>query len=133
MVPTGLNPIVSVLGNNEVTKTYKVDTYNKRIIGTTDGQSAMEQAILKNLDTERFSYVIYSPNYAMELIRYIGQDLEYLQSDLQRTLEECLLVDNRVYSITNLVIEQVDIDSVKINFDVETTEGVLNITKEISR
>lgn len=133
MIPTGLNPIVSVLGNNEVTKTYKVDTYNKRIIGTTDGQSAMEQAILKNLDTERFSYVIYSPNYAMELIRYIGQDLEYLQSDLQRTLEECLLVDNRVYSITNLVIEQVDIDSVKINFDVETTEGVLNITKEISR
>lgn len=133
MVPTGLNPIVSVLGNNEVTKTYKVDTYNKRIIGTTDGQSAMEQAILKNLDTERFSYVIYSPNYAMELIRYIGQDLEYLQSDLQRTLEECLLVDNRVYSITNLVIEQIDIDSVKINFDVETTEGVLNITKEISR
>ena len=133
MVPTGLNPIVSVLGNNEVTKTYKVDTYNKRIVGTTDGQSAMEQAILKNLDTERFSYVIYSPNYAMELIRYIGQDLEYLQSDLQRTLEECLLVDNRVYSITNLVIEQVDIDSVKINFDVETTEGVLNITKEISR
>ena len=69
----------------------------------------------------------------MELIRYIGQDLDYLQSDLQRTLEECLLVDNRVYSITNLVIEQVDIDSVKINFDVETTEGVLNITKEISR
>ena len=133
MVPTGLNPIVSVLGNNEVTKTYKVDTYNKRIIGTTDGQSAMEQAILKNLDTERFSYVIYSPNYAMELIRYIGQDLDYLQSDLRRTLEECLLVDNRVYSITNLVIEQVDIDSVKINFDVETTEGVLNITKEISR
>ena len=133
MVPTGLNPIVSVLGNNEVTKTYKVDTYNKRIIGTTDGQSAMEQAILKKLDTERFSYVIYSPNYAMELIRYMGQDLEYLQSDLQRTLEECLLVDNRVYSITNLVIEQVDIDSVKINFDVETTEGVLNITKEISR
>lgn len=133
MVPSGLNPIVSVLGNNEVTKTYKVDTYNKRIIGTTDGQSAMEQAILKNLDTERFSYVIYSPNYAMELVRYIGQDLEYLQSDLQRTLEECLLVDNRVYAITNLVIEQVDIDSVKVNFDVETTEGVLNITKEISR
>lgn len=133
MVPTGLNPIVSVLGNNEVTKTYKVDTYNKRIIGTTDGQSAMEQAILKNLDTERFSYVIYSPNYAMELVRYIGQDLEYLQADLQRTLEECLLVDNRVYAITNLVIEQVDIDSVKVNFDVETTEGVLNITKEISR
>ena len=133
MVPSSLNPIVSVLGNNEVTKTYKVDTYNKRIIGTTDGQSAMEQAILKNLDTERFSYVIYSPNYAMELVRYIGQDLEYLQSDLQRTLEECLLVDNRVYAITNLVIEQVNIDSVKVNFDVETTEGVLNITKEISR
>lgn len=133
MVPTGLNPIVSVLGNNEVTKTYKVDAYNKRIIGTTDGQCAMEQAILKNLDTERFSYVIYSPNYAMELVRYIGQDLEYLQADLQRTLEECLLVDNRVYAITNLVIEQVDTDSVKVNFDVETTEGVLNITKEISR
>ena len=34
MIPSGLNPIVAILGNNEVTNTYKVDTVNKRIIGT---------------------------------------------------------------------------------------------------
>lgn len=133
MIPSGLNPIINVAGNNEVTKTYKVDTKNKRIIGTTDGQSAMEQAILKNLDTERYSYVIYSPNYAIELVKYIGKDLDFIRSDLQRTLEECLLVDSRVYAITNLQIEQIDIDVMTIKFDVETVDGVLNITKEVKR
>ena len=31
--------------HNEETNTYKVDTVNKRIVGTTDGLSAIEQAI----------------------------------------------------------------------------------------
>lgn len=132
MIPSGLNPIVAILGNNEVTNTYKVDTTNKRIVGTTDGLSAIQQAILKNLDTERYSYVIYSPNYAIELIKYIGKDFDYIKADLQRALEDCLLVDNRVYAITNLDIQQKDLDSMIINFDVETSEGVLNITKEVS-
>lgn len=133
MVPSGLNPIITVVGNNKVTRTYKVDTFNRRIIGTTDGEPAIEQAILKNLDTERYSYVIYSPNYGMEFIKYIGKDLDFIKADLQKTLEECLLVDNRVYAITDLEVEAIDIDKLKINFTVETLEGVLNITKEISK
>lgn len=131
MVPEGLNPVVAVLGNNEVTKTYRVDTFNKRIVGTTDGQEALEQAILKNMDTERYSYVIYTPNYAIELVRYIGKDIDFIRADLRQTLEECLLVDNRIYALSDLQIEQVEIDVAKILVTLETSEGVLVITKEI--
>lgn len=133
MIPSGLNPLVAVVGNNEVTKTYHVDFFNKRIVGTTDGANAIEQAILKNLDTERYSYVIYSPNYAIELVKYIGKDFDFIKADLQRALEECLLVDNRIYSISNLDIRQIGLDSMIINFDVETSEGVLTITKEVTK
>lgn len=134
MIPTnGLNtPILAIVGNNEVTKTYKVDTVNKRIEGTVNGEEAMRQAILKNLDTERYSYVIYSPNYAIEFVKYIGKDFDYIKADLTRALEECLLVDNRVIAISNVEIEQIGLDSMSINFDVQTTEGVLNITKEVT-
>lgn len=133
MIPSGLNPLVAVVGNNEVTRTYKVDTYNKRIVGTTDGIEAIEQAILKNLDTERYSYVIYSPNYAIELVKYIGKDFDFIKADLQRALEECLLVDNRIYAIANLKIEQIGLDAMTISFDAETAEGVLNIKKEVKK
>ena len=57
MIPTNRNIIVNQIGQNEVTRTYKVDNYNKRIIGTTDGQPAIEQAIMKNFDTERLSLI----------------------------------------------------------------------------
>ena len=92
MIPSNRNLIVTQIGQNEVTRTYKVDSYNKRIIGTTDGQPAIEQAILKNFDTERFAYVIYSKNYGIELEKYIGKDYDFIRSDLQRAIEELSLI-----------------------------------------
>ena len=55
MIPTNRNIIVNQIGQNEVTRTYKVDNYNKRIIGTTDGQPAIEQAIILRFVDVRYS------------------------------------------------------------------------------
>lgn len=133
MIPSNRNLIVTQIGQNEVTKTYKVDSYNKRIIGTTDGQPAIEQAILKNFDTERFAYVIYSKNYGIELEKYIGKDYDFIRSDLQRAIEECLLVDARIYSINNLQFTQEDLDYMSITMDIETEQGVLTTTLEVKK
>lgn len=42
------------------TKTYKMKLFGDRINGSTDEQEAMKQAIYKILNTERYSYPIYS-------------------------------------------------------------------------
>lgn len=133
MIPSNRNLIVTQIGQNEVTRTYKVDSYNKRIIGTTDGQPAIEQAILKNFDTERFAYVIYSKNYGIELEKYIGKDYDFIRSDLQRAIEECLLVDARIYSINNLQFTQEGLDYMLITMDIETEQGVLTTTLEVKK
>lgn len=133
MIPSNRNLIVTQIGQNEVTRTYKVDSYNKRIIGTTDGQPAIEQAILKNFDTERFTYVIYSKNYGIELEKYIGKDYDFIRSDLQRAIEECLLVDARIYSINNLQFIQEGLDYMSITMDIETEQGVLTTTLEVKK
>ena len=133
MIPSNRNLIVTQIGQNEVTITYKVDSYNKRIIGTTDGQPAIEQAILKNFDTERFAYVIYSKNYGIELEKYIGKDYDFIRSDLQRAIEECLLVDARIYSINNLQFTQEGLDYMSITMDIETEQGVLTTTLEVKK
>ena len=133
MIPSNRNLIVTQIGQNEVTRTYKVDSYNKRIIGTTDGQPAIEQAILKNFDTERFAYVIYSKNYGIELEKYIGKDYNFIRSDLQRAIEECLLVDARIYSINNLQFTQEGLDYMSITMDIETEQGVLTTTLEVKK
>ena len=133
MIPSNRNLIVTQIGQNEVTRTYKVDSYNKRIIGTTDGQPAIEQAILKNFDTERFAYVIYSKNYGIELEKYIGRDYDFIRSDLQRAIEECLLVDARIYSINNLQFTQEGLDYMSITMDIETEQGVLTTTLEVKK
>lgn len=133
MIPSNRNLTVTQIGQNEVTRTYKVDSYNKRIIGTTDGQPAIEQAILKNFDTERFAYVIYSKNYGIELEKYIGKDYDFIRSDLQRAIEECLLVDARIYSINNLQFTQEGLDYMSITMDIETEQGVLTTTLEVKK
>lgn len=133
MIPSNRNLIVTQIGQNEVTRTYKVDSYNKRIIGTTDGQPAIEQAILKNFDTERFAYVIYSKNYGIELEKYIGKDYDFIRSDLQRAIEECLLVDARIYSINNLQFTQEGLDYMSITMNIETEQGVLTTTLEVKK
>lgn len=133
MIPSNRNLIVTQIGQNEVTRTYKVDSYNKRIIGTTDGQPAIEQAILKNFDTERFAYVIYSKNYGIELEKYIGKDYDFIRSDLQRAIEECLLVDARIYAISNLQFTQEGLDYMSITMDIETEQGVLTTTLEVKK
>ena len=133
MIPSNRNLIVTQIGQNEVTRTYKVDSYNKRIIGTTDGQPAIEQAIMKNFDTERYAYVIYSKNYGIELEKYIGKDYDFIRSDLQRAIEECLLVDARIYSINNLQFTQEGLDYMSITMDIETEQGVLTTTLEVKK
>jgi hypothetical protein len=46
--------------SSDLTRTYKMDFENNRIMGFTDGLDTLQQAITKILFTERFKNLIYS-------------------------------------------------------------------------
>lgn len=130
MIPIIQENTTNNLQTSFVNRTYKIDLVSNSISGYVDGIEAIKQAIYKTLDTERFSYVIYSSGYGSELIRFIGQNTTLAQLELQRTIEEALLVDDRIISITNFKIDKIDKGSIYISFDVNTIEGNLKTTKE---
>lgn len=111
--------------------TYKLDFERKRISGKIDNEEAIMQLVMKILYTERYAYVIYSSQYGVELDRLIGKDYDFIVSDLERTITEALLADDRILSITDFVAEQTAIDRMTVTFTVNSTVGSANINTEV--
>ena len=111
--------------------TYKLDFERKRISGKIDNEEAIIQSVMKILYTERYAYVIYSSQYGVELDRLIGKDYDFIVSDLERTITEALLADDRILSITDFVAEQTAIDRMTATFTVNSVVGSVNINTEV--
>ena len=111
--------------------TYKLDFERKRISGKIDNEEAIMQLVMKILYTERYAYVIYSSQYGVELDRLIGKDYDFIVSDLERTITEALLADDRILSITDFVTEQTAIDRMTATFTVNSVVGSVNINTEV--
>ena len=111
--------------------TYKLDFERKRISGKIDNEEAIKQLVMKILYTERYAYVIYSSQYGVELDRLIGKDYDFIVSDLERTITEALLADDRILSITDFVAEQTAIDRMDVTFTVNSVVGSVNINTEV--
>lgn len=134
MIPkysTGVTRASTVLDYAEQpTRTYRLNMEAGRIAGMTDGLEAMRQAVLKILLTERFAHLIYSPDYGSELRAHIGYSLGFVQSELQRTISEALMQDDRILRVNEFAFEQKG-DSLHVRFTVETSVGKLQISKEV--
>lgn len=112
--------------------TYYINSETGRISSMVDGKEAIIQTIFKALDTEKFAYEIYSWVYGLDMEPFVGQDIDYIQTNLPKYIEDCLLVDDRILSIQNFKVAQQEIDSCLIKFDIITTEGLItDITKEL--
>lgn len=111
------------------TRTYDIqyDMVGKYI----DGIEALRQHINKILSTEKYQYPIYSFNYGIELESLIGKDLEYIQIELKRRIEECLSDDSRIQSIENFVFES-EADTLYCSFNVVSIYGDVTINKEVN-
>jgi len=113
----------------ETSRTYKIT--GNRIQGYTDGLNALQQAIYKVLNTERFEYPIYSFNYGIELEDLLGKDPVYVQIELKRRIRECLLRDDRITEVDNFKFE-VNGDEIKCTFDVLSIYGDLTAFREVN-
>jgi phage baseplate assembly protein W len=112
-------------------RTYHLDLDRKRVTSMIDGRDAIIQAVKKILYTERYAYVIYSSQYGVELDRLIGQEYDFIVSDIKRTLAEALLVDNRIISLENFEMKKTGLDTMEVNFLVNSIEGEINFSTEV--
>jgi len=113
----------------ETSRTYKIT--GNRIQGYTDGLDALKQAIYKVLNTERYEYPIYSFNYGIELENLLGKDPVYVQIELKRRIQECLLRDDRITEVDNFKFE-VNGDEIKCTFDVHSIFGNFTASREVN-
>lgn len=111
-------------------KTYKVT--NGRIIGFIDNLGAMSQFVDKTLSTPRFTHLIYTDSYGTELEDLIGENMDLAKAELERIITEALIVDERVSSINNFEIVEVNRSSLLVKFVVTTVFGNVPVEKEVT-
>lgn len=130
MIPnSSLNEILEVVGDIETSKTYKVLLSDAK--GYIDGIESLKQFIYKILSTEKYDYPIYSFNYGIELENLLGKDYDYIKIELKRRIEECLLEDKRINSVSNFQFDRAG-DSLNVEFDVNSIYGEFIINKEVN-
>lgn len=116
------------------TRTYKLNFETKRITESIDGVEAIRQYVYKVLSTERASFAIYGTdegiNYGVELQRFIGKPFSFISSDIERTVSEALLQDERILAIKDFVIGEPVNDTLEVSFTVSTLYGDIKISEE---
>lgn len=120
---------ITIIKNVDASKTYKLSDSN--IQGFVDGLDALKQAIYKVLNTEKYEYPIYGFSYGIELESLIGKDAAYVNVELKRRIQECLLWDDRIESVDNFDVT-VTGDELLCTFNVVSIYGELTITKEVN-
>jgi len=115
----------------EPSLTYKLDFTTKRISGLIDGRDAIEQAIYKKLDTERYEHVIYSWLYGSELHLLPGQPIPLVYSEIKKFITEALTHDDRIESVDAFNFAKMK-NKVSVSFTAFTIAGAIDITKEVS-
>ena len=114
--------------DSETSLTWQVK--NGRIINKIDGQEAMIQAISKILETERSVYPIYSEDYGHDFDELIGKSDDYVETEIERVLEEALTEDDR---ITGVTVDDITVDGDKatVTATVSTIYGEIEVEQEV--
>lgn len=111
--------------------TYKMDLENGRVVGMTDSLDAVRQMVFKMLLTDRYSEIIYDENYGSDLFVLRGEPIDYAEVLTPDYIESCLLQDDRVKSVEDIVITQKDSDTLYASFTVNTVYGSIPMQTEV--
>lgn len=114
------------------THTYKMNLESGSIRGYTDKLEAIKQAIYKILLTERYQYLMYSPNYGIETLDLYGEPLSYVCPELERRISEALLWDDRIESVSDFEFDLSKKGSVQVSFTVHTRFGDVQAEREVN-
>lgn len=112
-------------------KTYMLHPESGIIAGYTDMLSAMEQAVYKILNTERYRFLIYSWNYGIELDELLGEEIEYVLPEFERRITEALIQDERIKAVDGFEYE-INGNAVYATFTVHTVFGEVESESEVN-
>ncbi len=129
-------PQTTALPNTEYQKqpsyTYRMDLKKEIVSGHCDNLEAMQQAVYKVINTERYQYPIYSWNYGIELQDLIGMEVNYCMCEIERRIREALKQDDRVNDVYDFVFETPKKGVIFVTFKVDTTEGTVTAERTVT-
>lgn len=128
-LPDNVGLDVSLEHTEQPTNTFLIDWSSGQIIGLDDGLEAMRQAVDIILQNERFHWQIYDSNFGTELEDLVGEEYDYIVSELPRRIEEAFSLDNRILSIDNFTFSKQGQSTLTVSFDVITVFGAF--TEEV--
>ena len=106
-------------------KTCRLDLKNNRITTVIDELEAVVQSAYMALQTDRYTYPIFSWQYGSELHTLIGKERDYALSEAKRMIEDALLPDTRIKEVRDFVL-----DGDVLYFVIDTIFGVATLSRE---
>lgn len=130
MIPKVDNDLLTLEVETQPSLTYALDIEHGRIRGMVDELESLRQAIYLILSTERYTYLIYSWNYGVELVELIGQPKEYALPEIKRCITEALLQDDRITAVDGFEFETGK-KTVHVAFTVHSIFGDLEVETDV--
>lgn len=109
--------------------TWELDFEKGKVVGRIDELEAVKQAVFKVMQTDRFWHDIYSFDYGHEFVLLIGSSPLFIESEVTRMINEALMQDDRIQTITDMSINIAG-DSMTISFRVVTDFGSFDMEVE---
>lgn len=108
---------------NEPSLTYAMNLDKMTFIGKVDDVEAIQQAILKIINTERYEHAIYSWDYGIELADLRGQSIPYVMSEIKQRIIDALTADDRIESVEDFEVTKLDKRTLLVKFKTVTSQG----------
>lgn len=125
------------LASEEITassiREYEIDFKTQQLTGrVVEGVDALCVWAYLALKAKRYNWIIYSWYYGEECTNLKGYSYsnEYLKSEVQRYLEECLLENEYITGVEDLEVSQVK-DKLKIKFTLVTDVGSKEVEVDV--
>lgn len=131
MIPESFISDIDLEEETEPNKTYRIDFKDNSIEGFVDGKDAIRQTIYKILETERYTYPIYSWDYGIELSDLYGEDVRYVCAELEDRIKEALTQDERVAEVTDFDFD-IRKGIIKVRFAAVTDTGKIYMEVEVN-
>jgi len=108
-----------------------LNTDSQKLTESEQTLSAIAQDITFALSVERNKYPIMSSNFGVEFEDLLGKDEAYVKANIKRRIQDALLIDDRIISVSNFAFKKVNGDSLFVSFVVETVLGTIETTTNI--
>ena len=106
VLPEGVGLDVTLHHVEKPTRTFLIDWSSKQVAGMDEGLPAMRQAVEIILQNERFRWQIYSSDFGSELENLVGEERDYIESELPRRIEDAFSGDSRILTVENFVFTE---------------------------